>query len=96
VLLVQPGIPFATLLQPFPHEPQLDTSVVVSTQAAEQSSRPGPQQMDGAPVQLKPFSVAQVDEHPSLSDVLPSSHVSGPSTVPLPQPLTHTPPTAQR
>ncbi len=93
---LQPAVAFAGAGHTLPHPPQWTASVVVSTHAAEQTTWPEPQQVDGAPVQVKPLSVTQVDEQPSLSAVFPSSHVSGPSTVPLPQPLTHCPPEAQR
>jgi hypothetical protein len=90
-----PAVALARLPQALPQFPQFWTSVAVSTHAAEQTTWPAPQHVEGVPVQVKPFSVAQEDEQPSPSDVFPSSHVSGPSTVPLPQPLTHWPPAAQ-
>ncbi len=54
---------------------------------------PSPQialQVEGAPVQVQPPSVAQVAEQPSPLAVLPSSQVSLPAMTPSPHRIEHT------
>src|SRR5438309_332363 len=57
----------------------------VSVPFAELSPPVGLQDEGVEPVQVKPGSTAQEEEHPSALTVLPSSHCSEPALIPSPQ-----------